>query len=96
MFLPKIHHALMHNSKPAASLQLFRTSNYCFPCGHQPGLTSHVGDSLSLSDQRLFLAFIVIDLTCGFVLGPQMCHSLCKIAGFVHAPGASIQVTSVL
>lgn len=47
-----------------------RTLNYCLPCGHQCGLTSHIGARLSQTDQRLFLAFIVIDMTCGFVLGP--------------------------
>lgn len=52
-----------------ASCQFFRTLNYCLPCGHQYGLTSHIGARLSQTDQRLFLAFIVIDMTW-ICLGP--------------------------
>lgn len=45
------------------------------------------------TDQRLFLAFVVIDMTCGFVLVLRMCCSLCKIAGFVCAQTATTQMT---
>lgn len=78
---------------PAASRPLFRTLNCCFPCGHQPGLTSHIGAWLSPTDQRLLLAVIVIDMTCGFILAPQMCHSLYKIVGFVWVPMDTAQLT---
>ena len=30
-------------------------------------------------------------MTCGFVLAPRMCHSLCKIAGFVCLSTATAQ-----
>lgn len=87
-------HVHIWKALPADWFQFPRTLNCCFPCGHQSGLTSHSGAWLSLTDQRLFLAFIVIDLTCGFVLGPCMCHSLHEIAGFVCLPTATAQVTS--
>lgn len=78
---------------PAAACQVFRTLDCCFPCGHQSCLTSHIGAKRSQADQRLFLAFIVIDMTCGFVLAPQMCHSLYEIVGSVWVPTATAQVT---
>lgn len=84
---------LIQKGWPSRSCHFFRTLNCCFLCGHQNGLTSHSGAQLSQADQRLFLAFIVIDMTCGFVLGPQMCHSLYKIVGCVCVPMATAQVT---
>lgn len=84
---------ITQNAWPAAFCQFLAMLNCFIPCGHQPGLTSHNGAMLSQTDQRLFIAFIVIDLTCGFVLAPRMCHSLYKIVGFVRVHTATAQMT---
>lgn len=79
---------------PASCQDPGKTYNYCFLCGHYSGLASHIGAQLPQTDQRPFLALIVIDMTCGFVLVPRMCHSLCKIAGFVCVSSATAQMTN--
>lgn len=84
----------VHTAQRVATRQdPFRTENYYFPCGHQPGLASHIEAELPQTDQRLLLASIVIDMSCGFVLVLKMCRSLCKIAGFVCVHTATAQMT---